>query len=154
MIPTALKNLPFVHFPAGTTIIEEGEPLKGLYFLETGEVEVRKKGLLILAVDQPGAVFGEMSWLMETTPTATVVALKDCELRHVADPAAFCKENPDVALFMARTLARRLDSLNRYVVAVKEEFKEHNNHLGILDEVLDSLAHKQPRHIPRRNAGH
>ena len=55
---------------------------------------------------------------------------------------------------MARVLARRIDSLNRYLVNIKEQFKDRADHLGIVDEVLDSLMNKHPRDIPRRNAGH
>jgi hypothetical protein len=54
---------------------------------------------------------------------------------------------------MAGILARRLDSLNRYLVDIKRQFEGRSDHLGIIDEVLDSLMHKHPRAIPRRSAG-
>jgi hypothetical protein len=54
---------------------------------------------------------------------------------------------------MARILARRLDSLNRYLVNIKEQFRDRADHLGIIDEVLDALMHRHPRVIPRRETG-
>ncbi|MEJ1972088.1 MAG: hypothetical protein WDM96_06350 [Lacunisphaera sp.] len=68
-------------------------------------------------------------------------------------PGNFFRQNPDVALHMATILARRLDSLNRYLVDIKHQFKDRSDHLGIIDEVLDALMHKHPRNIPRREAG-
>ena len=149
-----LQTLPLVSFAAGQVVIEEGRPLQGIYFLESGEVEVVKSGIVIAEVSDAGAVFGEMSLLLGVAPTATVRAIGPCALRHVRDPEAFFSRNPGVALDVARVLARRLDSLNRYLVNIKEQFKDRADHLGIVDEVLDALVHKHPRDIPRRDAGH
>ena len=149
-----LQTLPLVSIDAGQVVIEEGGPLQGIFFLERGEVEVLKGGVMIAEVSEAGAVFGEMSWLLDIQPTATVRAIGPCKFRHVDDPAAFFSRNPGVALDVARMLARRLDSLNRYLVNIKEQFKDRADHLGIVDEVLDALVHKHPRNIPRRDAGH
>jgi len=151
---TLLQSLPLVTFAPGHVLITEGQPLAGLYFLETGEVEVCKGDVLIAEVFQAGAVFGDMSFLLKTTPTATVRTLVESTFRQVTDPAAFFREHPEVTLHVAETLARRLDSLNRYLVDIKHQFQDRADHLGIIDEVLDSLLHKHPRVIPRRSAGH
>jgi hypothetical protein len=94
-----------------------------------------------------------MAYLLGTAPTAMVRTITPCTFRHVADPREFFRRNPDVALHMAAILARRLDSLNRYLVDIKHQFKDRADHLGIIDEVLDALMHKHPRDIPRRPAG-
>ncbi len=148
-----IQSLPQVTTAAGQVLIAEGQPVVGLYFLESGEVEVRKGGILIAEVYQAGAVFGDMAYLLKTVPTATVSALTPCTFRHVADPAAFFQLYPAAALHMAEVLAGRLDSLNRYLVDIKNQFKDRADHLGIIDEVLDALMHKHPRVIPRREAG-
>ena len=149
-----LQTLPLVSIAAGQVVIEEGRPLHGIFLLEAGETEVIKGGILIAEVSEAGAVFGEMSWLLGVVPTATVRAVGPCCFRHLADPAVFFSHHPAVALDVARVLARRLDSLNRYLVSIKEQFKDRADHLGIIDEVLDSLMNKHPRDIPRRNSGH
>jgi CRP-like cAMP-binding protein len=150
---SALQSLPLVTMAAGQVIIEQDRPLARLYFLEQGEIEVLKNGVLVAEIYEPGAVFGEMSWLLETVPTAMVRTLAPCTFRHVADPASFVRQHPEIALHMAAILARRIDSLTRYVVDIKSQFRDRADHLGIIDEVLDSLIHKHPRNIPRRETG-
>ena len=147
-----LQPLPQTITAAGQVLIAEGQPLVGIYFLESGEVEVRKGEVLIAEIYEPGAVFGDMAFLLKTEPTATVRALTPSVFRHVADPTAFFREHPAAALHMAEILARRLDSLNRYLVDIKSQFKDQADHLGIIDEVLDALMHKHPRNIPRRGS--
>jgi CRP-like cAMP-binding protein len=145
-----LQSLPSVSCAAGAVLLSEGIPSAGLYFLESGEVEVLKGGELIAEVYEPGAVFGDMAYLLGSEPTATVRALTACVFRHVPDPCEYFRQNPDSALHMATILARRLDSLNRYLVDIKQQFKDRADHLGMIDEVLDALMHKHPRDIPRR----
>jgi CRP/FNR family cyclic AMP-dependent transcriptional regulator len=148
-----LRSLPATVLPAGATIITEGQPLAGLFFLEEGEVEVLKGDGVIAEIYEPGAVFGDMAFLLKTAPTATVRTLTAATFRHVSDPTDFFSRHPAVALHVAAILARRLDSLNRYLVDIKRQFKDHADHFGILDEVLDALMHKHPRDIPRRPQG-
>lgn len=145
-----LQSLPRLIADSGTILITEGQPVPGIYFLESGEVEVLKDGVLIAEVYEPGAVFGDMAYLLESAPTATVRTLTPCVFRHVAEPREFFRQNPDLALHTATILARRLDSLNRYLVDIKNQFKDRADHLGMIDEVLDALMHKHPRNIPRR----
>ena len=145
-----LQSLPRVAFDTGAIVITEGQPAHGIYFLESGEVEVLKGDVLIAEVYEPGAVFGDMAYLLESAPTATVKALTPCVFRHVEQPRGFFRQNPDLALHTATILARRLDSLNRYLVDIKNQFKDRADHLGMIDQVLDALMHKHPRNIPRR----
>ena len=49
-----------------------------------------------------------------------------------------------MCLHVCELLARRLDSLNNYLVDVKRQFEGHD-HIGMVDEVLESLLHRQPR---------
>ena len=148
-----LDSLPLLTVTAGEVLITQDQPISGIYFLVSGEVEVLKNGVQVAEVFEPGAVFGEMSWLLETLPTATVRTRTASTFRHVPDPKRFLREHPDVTLHVAALLARRIDSLNRYVVEVKNQFRYRTDHLGIMDAVLDSLVHKHPRNIPRRDTG-
>ena len=153
MNSTLFAAMPLISCQAGQVIIEEGQPIQGIYFLESGEVEIRKGGVLIAEVYESGAVLGEMSHLLKTQPMATVKTLTPCRLRHVADPETYFRQYPEVTLYMAEILARRLDSMSRYLVDIKLQFKDRADHFGIIDEVLDALMHKHPRNIPRRSAG-
>jgi CRP/FNR family cyclic AMP-dependent transcriptional regulator len=148
-----LQSLPLVSVAADQIVIEQDRPFGGIYFLEEGEVAVLKNGVVVAEVFERGAVFGEMSWLLQTLPTATVRTVTPCTFRHAVDAGVFLRENPDVTLHMSAILARRVDSLTRYLVDIKNQFKDRSDHLGIIDEVLDSLIHKHPRAIPRRETG-
>jgi CRP/FNR family cyclic AMP-dependent transcriptional regulator len=147
---TFLQKLPVLSVAAGHVLIEEGKPVSGLYFLESGEVEVLKGDTLVAEIYDAGAVFGDMAYLLQTVTTATVRTLTPCQFRQVANPAEFFRLHPEVTLHVAQILARRLDSLTRYLVDIKHQFKDRADHLAIIDEVLDALMHKHPRNIPRR----
>jgi len=148
-----LQDLPTLALPAGHVLIEEARPIHEIYFMEKGEVEVVKGGTLISEVYDAGAAFGDMSFLLDQTPMATVRTIVPSVFRRVDDPAAFFRRHPEAALHVAVIMARRVDALSRYLVDIKQQFKDRADHLGMIDEVLDALIHKHPRAIPRRSAG-
>lgn len=66
-------------FPAGETILHQGgEPAGHLYLIRTGHVEIRVDGRLI-DLPGPGEIFGELSLLAGSPPTATVRASDEIE---------------------------------------------------------------------------
>ena len=73
-----LKN-----YPAGETIIEEGEKIELISFLYTGEIEVLKYGtvgedLYLITTLAEGSFFGEMSFVDSNPTSATIRAKTDC----------------------------------------------------------------------------
>ncbi|KAG8183797.1 hypothetical protein JTE90_002949 [Oedothorax gibbosus] len=74
-------------FPAGSTVIREGEPGKHLYVSADGELEVRK-GDDVLGTMGPCKAFGELAILYNCTRTATVKAVTN-SLLWVLDRRAF-----------------------------------------------------------------
>lgn len=76
-----------VDFPAGATILREGDPSDALYVLADGEVEVTARGELgaersIRTMAQP-SYFGEIGVLEGIPRTATVIALSDCRCQRI-----------------------------------------------------------------------
>ncbi|MBL7644887.1 MAG: cyclic nucleotide-binding domain-containing protein [Candidatus Hydrogenedentes bacterium] len=149
-LPPCIAALPVRALPAGEVLIEENSVSGALYFLDSGTLEVRKDAVQLAEVSEVGAVFGEMSVLLRTVHTAAVIASTDVEVRVAMDPELFLRDNPEVALYVARILARRLNSLNRYLVDIKHQFSDMDDHLGMVDEVLGALMNKHPRDIDRR----
>lgn len=149
-LPKEIQSLPIRRLAAGETLIREGDAVSEVYFLASGAVEVLKGEVQIVRVTDRGAVFGEMAPLLKQKPTATVRALENSEFHVAENPEAFLRSSPEVALYIAEILARRLDALNRYLVDVKEQFKDRQDHLGMLDELLDALMNRHPRKIERR----
>ena len=129
---------------AGQLVIQQGDKTDCLYFLIEGEVEVLKDDVPVALASQPGVVFGEMAALLGGHHTATVRALKPCAFYIVQNPREFLQASPVICLHVCELLARRLDSLNKYLVDVKHQFEGHD-HIGMVDQVLETLLHRQPR---------
>ena len=134
---------PGVTLADGQVLIAEGAPPAELYVLVSGELVIEHDGVTFARVDSPGAVFGEMSAVLDRPATATVRAMGPVELRRVADPMAFLAERPAAALAVLRTTASRLDGLTQYLVDVKRQFADAGGHLGMVDAILDQLVHHQ-----------
>src|SRR5882757_5313279 len=135
-------------FESGAIVIQQGEKTNRLYFLIDGEVEVLKDDVRVAVAADPGVVFGEISILLGGAHTATVRAVRNSSFYVVENPVEFLKASPAVCLHVCELLARRLDSLNKYLVDVKQQFESHD-HIGMVDEVLEALVHRQPRNRVR-----
>ena len=59
------------------------------------------------------------------------------------DATGFLNSDPRLSLQVSRLLARRLQGMITYLVDLKHQFADHENHLGFVDEVLEMLAHHQ-----------
>lgn len=136
-------DLPTATVPAGEVLITEGERPDRLLVLVSGSVVVEHDGVPFARIDTPGAVFGEMSAVLDRPATATVRAVADTEVRVADDPLGFLTERPGAALAVLRTTASRLDGLTHYLVDVKQQFADAGGHLGLVDQILDQLVHHQ-----------
>ena len=117
-----LAGLPVVKHGAREVVLTAGSKTGGLLFLRSGTVEVIKDGVQIASVNAPGSVFGEQAVLLDQPHTADVRTLEQSEF-YVADAPAILAADPTVALYVAATLARRLDAANRWLVAVKRQIQ-------------------------------
>jgi CRP/FNR family cyclic AMP-dependent transcriptional regulator len=79
-----------------------------------------KEGVQIARVTEPGAVFGELSVLLDQPHTADVRALEASQF-HVADAASILRIDPIALLYVATVLAQRLDSANRGLLELKRQ---------------------------------
>lgn len=132
-------------FSAGEVVITEGAEPGRILVLVSGSVTVERDDVPFARIDTPGAVFGEMSAVLEKPATATVRAATDVVMRVVDDPIAFLTAQPGVALHVLRTTAMRLDGLTQYLVDVKQQFQGLDGHLGMVDGILDTLVHHQSK---------
>ena len=136
-------DLPVATLSAGTALIDEGAAPSLMYVLVSGSVTVERDGVAFARIDSPGAVFGEMSVVLGRPATATVRAATDVEVHVIDDPEGFLVERPGAALSVLRTTAARLDGLTQYLVDVKAQFAGQEGHLGMVDQILDTLVHHQ-----------
>jgi CRP/FNR family transcriptional regulator, cyclic AMP receptor protein len=130
-------------FGAGTVLLTEGSTSGQLYVLSEGRVEVLRGDTQVATVGDRGAVFGEMSVLLNRPHTATVKALTPVSVYVFSDAARFLKAHPEVAFHLCRLLAERLNAATAYLADLTHQFRGHRNHLGMVSEVLETLIHQQ-----------
>jgi CRP/FNR family transcriptional regulator, cyclic AMP receptor protein len=138
-------GLPTQSIAAGEVMIAEGQRPAHMMVLISGSVSVEREGVPFARVDAPGAVFGEMSAVLDRLATATVRARSDVEVYAIAEPLDFLRDKPGAALAVLRVTAARLDGLTQYLVDVKRQYADRDDHLGMVDGILDTLVHHHPR---------
>jgi CRP/FNR family cyclic AMP-dependent transcriptional regulator len=136
-------GLPREEFPEGSVLLTEGETSGRLYVLADGCVEVLRGGTQVAVVDEPGAVFGEMSVLLNRPHTATVKTTSPVGVFVFEDGEGFLKSKPEIAFLLGRLLAERLNAATSYLADLKRQFEHQGNHLGMVGEVLETLIHQQ-----------
>ncbi len=137
------RDAPLLELAAGSVLLPEGDTSGHLYVLKSGSIEVLRGETQVAIVEEPGAVFGEMSVLLNRPHTATVRALTPIEVHAFDDAGSFLRSNPEIAFHVGRLLAGRLNSATTYLADLKRQFEHQSNHLGMVGEVLDVLIHQQ-----------
>ena len=132
---------------AGTIVIHEGGTTGHLYVLIEGRLEVIKGDTVVANVTEPGAVVGEMSVLLERPHTATVRAAADSTIYEFGDAAAFLRDQPAVALLIARLLAQRLNVATTYLADIMHQYAGHGDHLAMVGELLQSMINLPPMQV-------
>src|SRR5262249_46406900 len=112
-----LAGFPIATFQAGETVLTAASTT-GL-MLREGAVAVLKEGVEIATVTEPGAVFGELSVLLDQ---ADVRALETSQF-YVADAATLLRVDPVALLYVATVLARRLDDANQALVELRRQLE-------------------------------
>ena len=130
----SLAALPLTIYQAGETVLADGSRTDRLLILRKGNVAVVKEGIEIARVTEPGAVFGEISALLDCPHTADVRALAASQF-HVAHPAAL--QDPAALFYVAAILARRLDSANQALVELKSEIQDKPR--SVIDKTIQKL---------------
>lgn len=136
------NRLPAVSVPAGEVLLPEGGRTGLLFILLEGSVEIVKSEVQVEVVSDPGALFGEISALLDLPHIATVKTLSPARVVRIEDAATFLQANPDLSLEVAKLLAERLVNVVGYLVDLKRQFEGHG-HLGMVDQVLETLVNQQ-----------
>src|SRR5262252_4933286 len=116
----SFATLPLSTYRAGETVIADGSRTGRLLILKKGTVAIVKKGTEIAKVAEPGAVFGELSVLLDQPHAADVRALETAEF-HVADANTLLTQNPIAVLYVATMLAHRLNGANHALIQLKQQ---------------------------------
>jgi len=133
--------------PAGMLFIHEGGKTGHLFVLVEGRVEVIKGDSVVAVITEPGAMFGEMSVLLDQPHSATVRAASDSVIYEFNDAASFLRDQPAVALLIARLLAQRLNVATTYLADLMHQYAGHGTHLAMVGEVLQSMINLPPSQV-------
>jgi CRP-like cAMP-binding protein len=106
-------------------------------------VEVLKGDVSIRTVSEPGAIFGEISALLDIPHSATVKTLSPSRVHVIEQASTFMRSHTDIAYQIAKLLAQRLYGVTTYLADLKKQFEDQHGHLGMVDEVLGALVHQQ-----------
>jgi CRP/FNR family transcriptional regulator len=102
-------------YPAGTTLVKQGDTGVGLYILTKGRVRITQernpdRAEVELGVSGSGDVFGEMALLDDLPRSATITAIDDVTalLLPVWEFRTTLRNHPDIALKLLSVVSRRL----------------------------------------------
>ena len=132
-----LAALPLASYEAGETVFAEGTKTGRLLILKSGAVSIFKGDIEFAQVAEPGAVFGELSALLDAPHSADVRALEKSEF-HVADAATLLRD-PTALLYVTMVLARRIDAANHGLLQLKIMI-DAGEPRGLLDKTLDGIG--------------
>ena len=133
--------------PAGMLLLHEGGKTGHLFVLIEGRLEVIKGDSVVAVLTEPGAMLGEMSVLLDQPHTATVRAASDSIVYEFDDAASFLRDQPAVALLIARLLAQRLNVATTYLADLMHQYGGHGNHLAMVGDILQSMINLPPTQV-------
>ncbi|KMY66092.1 hypothetical protein AAU61_19280 [Desulfocarbo indianensis] len=109
-------------FDPGQAIFWEGEESRDLFILVSGELNVLKGDKVIAHIDEPGTIFGELSFLLGGRRTATIKALGVAEVLAIPheELKSLHQQFPGMAEEISRVLAERLDQASQVVYGLRE----------------------------------
>jgi PAS domain S-box-containing protein len=109
-------------YQKGDTLFVEGDESQDIYFLVSGNLEVLKGDKKIAEIIEPGALFGELSFLLGAKRTATVQAENQVRVLRIPknEVSTFLKDFPAVAEKITQIIARRLDESSQAVYGLRQ----------------------------------
>ena len=132
-----LAGFPTATYQAGETVLTAASTTGRLLILKEGAVAVLKEGVEIATVTQPGAVFGELSVLLDQPHSADVRALEVSQF-YVADAATLLRVDPIALLYVATVLARRLDDANQALIELRRQVQASQPR-GVIEKTAEKI---------------
>jgi CRP/FNR family transcriptional regulator, cyclic AMP receptor protein len=139
------RDLEQVHFAPGELMLPEGGKTGCMYILISGKLEVMKGTTPITFITEPGSIVGELSVLLDLPHQVGVSAAEDTLCHVTRGGRAFLTSRPELTLFVAELLAKRLKGMIGYLADLKSQYEDRKDQLGMVDEILLNLAHRVPK---------
>jgi CRP/FNR family cyclic AMP-dependent transcriptional regulator len=135
-----LSAFPIRVYEAGDVVIHESSTTERLWVLQHGVVDVVKDDVPLARVEEPGAVFGEMALILGRAHTANVLAVASSSFFVVDGAQAYLEAEPEMARYVLRVLAGRLDAANRFLIDARTAYLEAGQRHGVLDEMFSKIG--------------
>jgi CRP-like cAMP-binding protein len=145
-------SLPLETLAPGTHLTTEGTSSGQLYILESGTLTVKREGVALATIEEPGAIIGEMAVLLGIPHSATVVAQSEARVRVVADALGTLSQNAEFALHLATIACARLNATSALLVELKSQAAGKAKEQALMSRILMALA-ATPKGAPSRAAG-
>ena len=139
------------HYPAGSIIFIEGNPVAGLFIIEQGTVKISRMSKdgreHILHMVHSGDTFNDVAVLDGGENPATATAFTDASIWRITrlDLRRVAEIYPSVAWSLAESIARRA----RFLVGVIEDLAMRNVRGRLAHLLLDEAEMLQDREVPR-----
>jgi CRP/FNR family transcriptional regulator, cyclic AMP receptor protein len=143
-----LSSFPLSSFAPGEAVLSQATATGRLLFLREGVVDVALEDVFIARVTEPGAVFGDVSFLLDQPHSAAVIAAEAARFHVVEDPETFLEAEPRIAIYVARILARRLNAVNHLLAEARHRIDQPDGPPAHLRETLDRMGHALQSHFP------
>ncbi|MCB8977782.1 MAG: cyclic nucleotide-binding domain-containing protein [Ardenticatenaceae bacterium] len=146
----------YVEYPAWTDIFEEGEEGTTLFILDWGEVDIivhaNDNQEILVDTIGPGAYFGEMAFLGETTRMATIRTRSACRLLSIEeeDFMAIAQTNPSLLRTLLRQIIGHIRRTDRAVInelnvknaALRKTYAELEAQEQLRTQFIATLSHE------------
>lgn len=138
-------------FPAGSLIIQEGDPGYAAYLVQSGSVHVFSrddKTKVSLAWLGPGEIFGEMALLSDEPCTASVEAIDDCNLVVISRQLFLRKLNGSDRTIQAmlKMLTSRVVDANSAVINSVHSIRDLEETIQVtFSNVLENMPEEQKK---------
>jgi CRP-like cAMP-binding protein len=99
-------------YKKGDHLGDEGDVADAFFVLIEGDVGIYVAEKQVAVINEPGSYFGEMAALLEQKRTATMICQTDVAVyaMPIHGLENLIKSNPQMAIKLARMLAKRLDA--------------------------------------------
>lgn len=144
-----LQGFPVRAFGPGEVVLPAGSATGRMLVLREGAVEIRIEETRVAQIHEPGAIFGEMAFLLGRPHTADVVAIQPASFYLIEDPEAFLEAEPQVAIYVARRLAERLNAVNHLMVELRHREPADDTLHGLSKDTLARVTQALQTGLPK-----
>jgi CRP-like cAMP-binding protein len=134
-----LSSLPTETYAPGDLILAGGSSTGKLLIMSAGAVEVVRGGVRIAEIADPGAVFGDLSVLLDQPHSADVRALAPSTF-YVADGRTILRVDPLTTLYVAVVLAQRLETVDSLLVEARRQLARSDESRDLIRETLENIG--------------